>query len=288
MLTGNPVNRCLSKAAIRLITAAAERLMVFRFPKLNFSGALGGGSVGAGVFIGGKFGGFIDLSGLANFSYVTVAFDIYRSGQETPTPDFWYYLGTLTQDFKLNSGQQTTFKQHTTKPQKTQIVPKPGNLRSRVEALLAKGGCAKYVQDLLNKVAERNPGNPRHGKTIMEIFGKIEKQGGYQLDARFYNTVSGDLFVTKGGQPATVHLLPWNTYGTPTAYDIREANRNYTYGALHETFHLAGKGGFDDEQLLRAAYDLANKAIPKHMENSKNSLNWSAMFDDELMQHCPK
>ena len=202
----------------------------------EFQRRTGSGSAGAGVFIGGKFGGFIDLSGL----------------------------------------------------EKTQIVPKPGDLRSRVEALLAKGGCAKYVQDLLNKVAERNPGNPRHGKTIMEIFGKIEKQGGYQLDARFYNTVSGDLFVTKGGQPATVHLLPWNTYGTPTAYDIREANRNYIYGALHETFHLAGKGGFDDEQLLRAAYDLANKAIPKHMENSKNSLNWSAMFDDELMQHCPK
>ena len=73
----------------------------------------------------------------------------------------------------------------------------------------------------------------------MDLFESISKQGGYKTDARFTNTVSGDLSNTSGRDPATVHLSPWNTYGAPTAYQIDSANRNYIYGALHETLHLA-------------------------------------------------
>lgn len=133
-----------------------------------------------------------------------------------------------------------------------------------------------------------NPGNPRHGKTIMEIYEKISVQGGYRPDAPFYNTVSGDLFVNKGGEPGTVHLLPWRTYGPPSASDVADAYGSYVFGALHETFHLAAKNHFNDEQMMRAAYKIAGKEIPKKMVGSTNVSDWSALFDDELLKHCPK
>jgi YD repeat-containing protein len=172
-------------------------------------------------------------------------------------------------------------------PQNTQVVPLP-DLRAGLEALLkkSKGDCGKYVQRLLDEAAKLFPQNPLQGKTVMELFEKISKQGGYRTDARSANTVSGDLSNTDGRYPATVHLLPWNTYGHPTAYQIDSANRNYIYGALHETLHLAGKGWLLDYQLAKAAYSIAGKKLPDTPISDYRA--WSDRFDRELMILCPK
>ncbi len=172
-------------------------------------------------------------------------------------------------------------------PQKSEvhIIPLP-DLRSGLEGLLKKGNCGKYVQALLNKAAELFPRNPLHGKTIVEIYEKITRQGGYHNDARFFNTVSGDLFVNKGGEPATVHLFPERSYGPPNAWSVNYARRNYIYGALHETFHLAGKGGYNDQQMVEAAYALAGKQLPNRSPDAV--FDWSTNFDDELLKYCPK
>ncbi len=168
-------------------------------------------------------------------------------------------------------------------PQNTQVVPLP-NLRNGLQDLLKKGDgdCGRYVQKLLDTAAKLFPQNPLQGKNVMDLFEKISKQGNYQVDARFWNTVSGDI----SNNSATVHLSPWNTYGAPSAYQIDSANRNYIYGALHETLHLAGKGWLLDNQLAEAAYSIAGKKLPDIPKDDFKA--WSTAFDNELMKHCPK
>jgi YD repeat-containing protein len=187
----------------------------------------------------------------------------------------------------ITGGERYDSLGHAREQQRRQVVPLP-DLRKGLETLLKKGNgdCGRYVQKLLDTAAALFPQNPLQGKTVMELFEKISKQGNYQTDARFSNTVSGDLSNTDGRDPATVHLLPWNTYGPPTAYQIDSANRNYIYGALHETLHLAAKGWLLDYQLAKAAYSIAGKKLPDTPISDHKK--WSSRFDDELMVHCPK
>ena len=99
-------------------------------------------------------------------------------------------------------------------------------------------------------------------------------------------TVSGDLFAN-GALPGTVHITPYRTIGrTAGAQEAASAQARYAYVALHETFHRARQGGYNDEQMARAAYSLAGQQAPKYGQD--DVMKWSGRFDDFLKQHCPR
>lgn len=165
-----------------------------------------------------------------------------------------------------------------------------GNLEQGMSDLLKKKDCAAYLQKLLNEANSLFGGNYPHINTFWEGYNKItgEKGGGYQLDGVASNggTVSGDLFAY-GANKGTVHLTPYRTINRePTAREIADARARYAYTAVHETFHLARQGGYDDYQMAVAAYSLANLPVPTNIPR-ENYLTWSGRFDYFLGQHCP-
>ena len=227
----------------------------------EFQRRTGSGSVGAGVFIGGKFGGFIDLSGLANFSYVTVAFDIYRSGQETPTPDFWYYLGTLTQDFKLNSGQQTTFKQHTTKPQKPMDT-------GEAERILTES-CIDFLNSIL---AELGKVRETYSSNFSDIFKKAKDSG--HLYSR--QMTPEQLKEGLGGVYSTVGDPNFYLYLEQTSFNQTDLRAGYNL--IHDLFHAAASAvgvsaQFNHTEMARAAYSVAmsNPVLKKQLMNTSHA-----------------
>ncbi|MDQ2975094.1 MAG: hypothetical protein M3R69_06755, partial [Acidobacteriota bacterium] len=166
-------------------------------------------------------------------------------------------------------------------PQKSEVPL--GDLRKGLQDLLKKGDCADYVQKLLNQANKMFAGPYPHINTFWEGYDRISSAGGYQLDSVASNggTISGDLFARQSRpDPGTVHLRPF-----PTAQGTASAQARYTYKALHETFHLARQGGYNDEQMARAAYKYAGILPPNYGE--KDVLKWSGRFDDFLSQHCP-
>jgi YD repeat-containing protein len=162
-----------------------------------------------------------------------------------------------------------------------------GDLRRGLEDLLKKKDCGDYVQKLLNEANRLFGGSYPHINTFWEGYNKISSAGGYQLDGVASNggTVTGDLFAN-GALPGTVHMTPYRTIDrVPTAQEAAWAQSRYAYTALHETFHLAGQGGYSDEQMARAAFSLAGLEPPKYGRN--DILKWSGRFDEFLGQHCP-
>jgi RHS repeat-associated protein len=177
-------------------------------------------------------------------------------------------------------------------PQNPTVVPPSKPIPNLIRDLLKEGDCADYVQKLLNKAIELFAGKYPHANTISDAIDMISKAGGYQLDGKDYHTVSGDLFYKGGGaQPGTVHLIPFRTFGTPSAANVAYAQGYYAYGGLHETFHLARQGGYDDELMATAAFSLAGKKLPTppaNLDGYGRAAFFSALFDDELLKHCPK
>jgi hypothetical protein len=91
--------------------------------------------------------------------------------------------------------------------------------------------------------------------------------------------------------PGTVLLLQNGMFGTPTEKHVAFYQGIYAYKAVHETFHLAKQGGYDDEQMATAAYSLAGKkmeAVPAGITGPLGRASiFSSRFDDELKKHRP-
>jgi hypothetical protein len=108
------------------------------------------------------------------------------------------------------------------------------------------------------------------------------------LPIGFSSTVSGDLFAN-GALPGTVLLLRNGKFGTATEKDIAFYQDIYTYKALHETFHLAKQGGYDDEQMAAAAFSLTGKVmppVPANITGLARASIFSSRFDTELKKYC--
>ena len=169
-----------------------------------------------------------------------------------------------------------------------------GDLRKGIETILARKDGADYVQKLLDEAHKLFANNNPHISTFWDGFEKISNAGGYRLvsdsdDISLRNmnggSVRGDLFAN-GEKPGTVYLARFRQFDLPTAKVIAAAQASYAYRALHETFHLARRYGYTDEQMARAGYSIAGKVPPNYAPT--DILNWSARFDDFLGKHCPK
>jgi len=174
------------------------------------------------------------------------------------------------------------------------------DLRSNVEALLRyrnphqKLTCGEAIQQLLDKAAEMFPKwKGQNSKTFMEAFDRIASQGNY-VAAIFPGmswaggTVDGDAFASlehHGARAGTVYLHPFAYFGRLTSSINEQAQLHYAYTALHETFHLAARGGYSDTDMARVVFALTgNKGLPA--DGTRDQAPWSDYWDDYLQQYC--
>jgi hypothetical protein len=73
----------------------------------EFQRRTGNGSVGSGVFVGGKFAGFFDLSERSSFSYIIITLDVFNPPLELrKDPEEWwpaYYYRSFDESVELDS-----------------------------------------------------------------------------------------------------------------------------------------------------------------------------------------
>ena len=172
------------------------------------------------------------------------------------------------------------------------------NLRGNVETLLKyknpnqKLSCGEAIQQLLDKAAEMFPKwQGQNSNTFMEAFNRIAGQGGYVAEifpdmSHAGGTVDGDAFASldpkHGARPAKVYLHPFQYYTTP---NNAMAQLHYAYTGLHETFHLAARGGYSDEDMARVVFALTGaKGLPP--DSMKDQMPWSDYWNNYLQKHC--
>jgi hypothetical protein len=98
-------------------------------------------------------------------------------------------------------------------------------------------------------------------------------------------TVDGDAFASQDAnraRPATVYLHPFQYFGK---LNNEQAQLFYAFTALHETFHLAARGGYSDEDMARVVFALTGaKGLPT--DGTKDQMPWSNYWDAYLQKHC--
>jgi hypothetical protein len=63
------------------------------------------------------------------------------------------------------------------------------------------------------------------------------------------------------------------------------AQLHYAFTALHETFHLAARGGYSDVQMAKVVFALTGKdGLPP--DTIKDQMPFSNYWDDYLQQYC--
>lgn len=87
-----------------------------------------------------------------------------------------------------------------------------------------------------------------------------------------------------------VHILPWyNLSGrAPSSRTIAKAEAYYAKVALHETFHLAARGGYTDKQMALAAFELTKASGLPGSDEEAGLYGYSEYWDDRLSEHCPE
>lgn len=96
-------------------------------------------------------------------------------------------------------------------------------------------------------------------------------------------TVDGDAFASvegHGARKATAYLHPFGYYGT---LNNVQAQQYYAYNALHETFHRAARGGYDDEAMAKVVSKITGWAAPPKGSSVEQ---FSQFWDHYLRDHC--
>lgn len=177
-----------------------------------------------------------------------------------------------------------------------QIVPLP-NLQKGLEDLLKTGDCAVFLQKLIDEANKEYGGGRRpHATGFWDAFSRIQDAGGYQLkDVPNGGTVGGDLFFgeftnpslpeASTAGPGTVYVTPWGPIGrSARPAEAALAQARYIFTAMHETLHLATRGGYYDRDLARAAHKVDGTTAPNFAED--DYLSWSGNLDEMLKKHC--
>jgi hypothetical protein len=162
-----------------------------------------------------------------------------------------------------------------------------------VQKLLDNKDCADAVQRLLDTAAQMFPKwRGQNSKTFMEAFDRIAGQGGYVASmpagaTHYGGTVDGDAFASldpgHGARPAVSYLHPFNYFGSLTQRINTQAQQYYSYIALHETFHLAARGGYNDEDMAKVVSKMTGWALPGQGSPVER---FSQFWDRYSGEHC--
>ena len=158
-----------------------------------------------------------------------------------------------------------------------------------MQKLLDNPDCAKAVQKLLDTAAQMFPKwEGQNSKTFMEAFDRIASQGGFVASmpagtSHYGGTVDGDAFASlegHGARPATAYLHP---FGYFSSLNNVQAQQYYAYNALHETFHLAARGGYSEQEMAMVVSQITGWALP----GSGSSVEkFSQFWDQYLGENC--
>jgi hypothetical protein len=125
----------------------------------------------------------------------------------------------------------------------------------------------------------------------MEAFDRIASQGGYVASmpagtSHYGGTVDGDAFASlegHGARSGTAYLHPFGYFGSLTPRTNGQAQLYYSYTAIHETFHLAARGGYSDEDMAKVVSKITGLASPGAGSSVER---FSQFWDQYLRDHC--
>jgi hypothetical protein len=170
------------------------------------------------------------------------------------------------------------------------------NLRANIQILLnhknAKmtSTCGEIVQKLLDVAAMKFPKwKDQNSKTFWEAFDRISAQDGFVAYippgiSHYGGSVDGDAFASQEGtwaRKAIAYLHPFNYYGA--TYNNSQAQVAYAFTAIHETFHLAARGGYSDKDMAEVVSQITGWKLPP--EGSEVT-TYSAFWEKYLSLYC--
>jgi hypothetical protein len=147
----------ISKVAIPFDYSTGREIDGIPVSEAEFQRRIGNGNAGAAIFRGGKYVGFIDLSRRPNATHVTLVFDLFRSGQKTPRPEFWYYLGIFALEIAIPGAQR---------PEQNPAAQNAPNVRGAKQ----QNRFDAAWNDLQERLLENNGDNP-----CAALFGGLKK-----------------------------------------------------------------------------------------------------------------
>ena len=249
-----------------------------------------GKDVGNGIFFGGKAAGFVDLTGLTFLQYVDVAYDVFRSGQQSAQSDTWFYLGTYYKTIPLN--QQGIQNPAPNRPDPRNVLHRKLNdmetnvLREVFLSIWQKEECAKTVERLLNTAAFINPDQRLISDDIRSMFNQVADGGGFfSAPLASYNTVGGTLTENN----AAIYLTSdpvFHAYGivnerARTGY-LKLKYHQMAQIVLHELFHHAG---FSDRALAFTVGSIKGETV-EFASNWEGTVAAATYWNDYLKIHC--
>jgi hypothetical protein len=227
----------------------------------EFQRRVGNGNAGVGVFRGGKYVGFIDLSRRASATHLTFIFDLFRSGQKTTRPDFWYWEGIHAIEIELPGPQQT--EQQRTSPErltKTQV----DTLEKNLHKFLADSDCGEFIKAMLQFLPSEVGFTTKFGGSLTGIFDRIKNGGGFW---------SGDVISERGvakTDPNTTTMTWDNERSTPFITGAQWRQFGITVQLIHELTHVftttSNMGAYAHLQMAQAA---SAAALSRNMNLSR-------------------
>ncbi|HEU4507508.1 MAG TPA: hypothetical protein VFR78_04665, partial [Pyrinomonadaceae bacterium] len=256
----------------------------------EFQRRIGNGSAGVGTFVGGRTAGFVDLTGLTTLQHVDVTFDVFRSGQQSPNSDYWFYLGTFKKNIPLT---QKGVKNPAANERDPRNVPhrrltetETNTLRDNFLRILKNERCANFVRQLLKTAQRLNPDHTLVSDDPERMFNSVANGGGfYSAPTATYNTVGGSF----ADNTAAVYLTSdpvFRSYGKVNER-AKEAFLTLKYhdmaqSVMHELMHHAG---FGDTALARAVASIKGED-PVFTNDWQGTRAASIYWGKYLDSHC--
>jgi YD repeat-containing protein len=218
----------------------------------EFQRRIGNGSVGAGVFAGGKFAGFFDLTERSSIGYITIIIDVFNPPLELKDyPDEFprYFYRSFEEYVELN-GSRTLGNHTSTKPQNR--IDEPA-IEKTVLAALATKSCQDFANTVLGAQKRIGLG------TLTDV-------------AKSFFALSGSRFTRirpPGSTLGVANPIGRISIGTAQIYSLGNdptltANQQIlddADNAIAELFHLAAQGSYySDEELANAVHNSAYAA----------------------------
>ncbi len=197
-----------------------------------------------------------------------------------------------TFSFNFTPGQGGMPRRDSTPQNPVPQTAPPGNLAQNVANLLT-GDCGEFVKSLYAKVAGMNPQQQAHSQTfnLLDVFNTVNNRSGGVVFQPVTvggrpagGTVSGA--IGDSAHPPTIHISPITYFNVLPDAGRRYAQYSYAMVAVHESFHLAGRGGYSDQQMAQAVFGLTG--APGLPGKGSTAWDYSGYWNGVLKSKCPE
>lgn len=140
-----------------------------------------------------------------------------------------------------------------------------------------------FVYDLYKTYLRRDPdaGGWAYWEALLPTIGRESVRRGFEESTEFATLLASlTLNGVASGNPAKVLIHPFSYIGTLNG---DQARLFYALTALHEVFHLAARGGYDDEDMAEVVSEITGWSLPP---NGSDVMTYSNFWERYLMDHC--